>query len=185
MRDRLRPTASRSFVTQLALVALVSGCLGPIERVGERFHHREHGFAVMAPQGAAGAWEQIDVAGATLAFRGPAAQTVVVKSRCGKPVAAPQLMARHLFFGLPDRALVASQPAVVDGTEAWLQVVDVSEHGQAVRIKALTVVVASCSYDLVLAAGRDQFDAVEAVFDRWWSSFEFTPGAGPAERSDA
>ena len=86
-------------VSWLVGVALV-GCLGPIEQMGERYRHRQHGFALTAPAGADGPWERVEVPGATLAFRGPQDDTVVVKSRCGRPVARPQLMARHLARGL-------------------------------------------------------------------------------------
>lgn len=157
-------------------VLVFAGCLGPIEQTGERFRHRSHGFALRAPQGPAGPWERVAVDGATLAFRSPAADTVVAKSRCGRPVARPQLMARHLVFGLPDREVVASQPVTIGALPGWLQVIDTVERGKAVRLKSVTVVSRGCSVDLVLAAERARFDAVEPAFDEWWQSLEF--GAG-------
>ncbi len=159
-------------------VVLCLACVGSIEQTGERYRHRNHGFALGAPQGSAGAWERVEVDGATLAFRSPEDDTVILKSRCGKPVATPQLMARHLVFGLSDREVVASHPVSVGGAPGWLQIVDTTEKGAAVRLKSITVVKSDCSVDLVLAAERERFAAIEPVFDGWWESLELSGSEG-------
>ena len=159
----------------LALVLL--SCAGPISYSAGVYRHREHGYRLGAPRGAQGTWERIEVEGATLAFRGPGAATAIVKSRCGRPVAAVQLMARHLLIGLAERELLEARPVALSGRSGWLQVVDTRDGDGPVRLKTVTLVEASCSYDLVLAAARERYAAVEADFDAWWQGFALD-GAG-------
>ena len=154
--------------------------MGPVRQRGELYQHRDHGYAVSAPVGAEGVWQRIEMEGATLAFRSPQADTVIVKSRCGRPVAGAQMMARHLLIGLRDRDLIEAHPVEIAGTSGWLQVVDTSSAGHPVRLKTVTLVVSQCSFDLVLGATRARFATVEPVFDAWWGGFHFTADASGA-----
>jgi len=155
------------------LVALAAGCVGPVVQSGGLYRHRAHGYAVSAPGGTEGAWARVEVEGATLAFRSPQADTVTLTSRCGRPVAGVQLMARHLLIGLAERNVVETHPVAIAGSSGWLQVVDTSNAGHPVRLKTITLVARKCSFDLVLAAAGPRFAEVEPVFDAWWGGFHF------------
>lgn len=180
------------------LVVFAAGCVGPVEQTGSVYRHRDHGYSVRAPgtasehghensdalaqrAGNAGdaRWERVALDGASLVFRGPSDDWMMLKSRCGRPIATAQLMARHLLIGLPERNLVAAHPVEVAGQNGWLQVVDTVSAGQALRLKTVTLIARRCSFDLVLVAGASRFAEVEPVFDAWWRGFHFvTPDPG-------
>ena len=174
MRDAIRRT--RPWL----LAVLAAGCVGPVQQTGELYRHRDHGYAVSAPVGAEGVWQRIEVEGATLAFRSSHSDTMIVKSRCGRPVAGVQIMARHLLIGLHERDLIEARPVSIAGTSGWLQVVDTSNAGYPVRLKTVTLVVSQCSFDLMLGATRARFATVEPVFDAWWGGFHFLADASGA-----
>ncbi len=162
-----------------ALAVLAVGCASSVERVDGVFRHHRHGYTIAAP---AGTWRSVDVDHATLAFARGDSESMSLKSRCGRPVARAELMARHLLIGLEPRDVVASHPVSVDGRSGWLQVVDTSADGRPVRLKMVTLVVGDCSFDWVLATSADP-GAAEAEFDAWWQSFHID--ATRPEEADA
>jgi hypothetical protein len=174
MRDAIRRTSP------WLLVALAAGCVGPVQYTGNRYEHRDHGYSVPAPGGAEGAWQRFEVEGATLAFRDPQADSMVVKSRCGRPVAGAQIMARHLLIGLPERDIVEARPVSIAGRSGWLQVIDTSNAGGRVRLKTVTLVAHACSFDLLLASSAARFARLEPAFDAWWQGFRFLADEGGA-----
>ncbi len=148
------------------LAVLTAGCASSVTRVDGVFQHRRHGYAIAAP---ADAWRQVKVAHATLAFARGDAESMSLKSRCGRPVARAELMARHLLIRLKPRDVIASRPIQVAGRSGWLQVVDTAVEGRPVRLKTVTLVVGDCSFDWVLASSGN-FESAEAEFDAWWQS---------------
>ena len=157
------------------LVAL-AGCASGLVRAGDRFQHPELGYRIGAPPGV---WRRVSVEGADLALRAPGGATLSVSSRCRVSLSTPEVLARHLRFGLEAHRLRESGPVSVDGGPGWMQVFDAQSGARTVRVKTVTRVEAPCVYDWVLVAA-DDFREVEPAFDAWWSSFRHGPeGAAP------
>ena len=112
--------------------------------------------------------------GAALAFRRPGREFLGLQSRCGRPVAEPVFMARHLLFGLPERTLVEAGPTQVDGRDAWTQTFDTVQGDVSVRVKTVTLVAGGCCFDLILMS-PGAFAPAEQAFDAWWRSFRLDP----------
>jgi hypothetical protein len=151
-----------------------AGCARDLVREDGGWRDPRRGWSIAEP---AGDWSPARVEGASLALRGPRGEWMTVSVRCGVPLAAPALMARHLLLGLGAAAVREERAVEVDGRPAWLQVFEARapEAGAAaasVRIRAVTRVDERCVQDFVLAGPGE-----EAVFDAWWASFR--AGAGP------
>ncbi len=155
----------------MTLLLVLVGCTGPMVHLKDGYRHRRHDFRIGEPDGPGPAWERISVDGAALAFRRSGPDTVTLLSRCGRPVAAAQLMARHLVMGLGERTLLAAGPLVVDGRGGWTQTVEFEREGVPLRLKTVTLVVADCTFDWILVASGP-FEPAEAAFDAWWGSFQ-------------
>jgi hypothetical protein len=152
----------------IPVLLLGAGCASTSLSVTEGgFEHRRHDFTI---NGAPAGWKRVDVEGAVLTYRRRGPNTMTLQSRCGRPVATPQLMARHLVIGLPDRELVAAGPIPVDGRNGWAQVFDTVRGDVSIRVKTVTVVASDCTFDWVLGSTGD-FDAAEVEFDAWWGTF--------------
>lgn len=166
----------RAWTVEFALwipVALLSfGCAtAPISLTEQGIKHRRHDYTIdRAPS----RWERLKVEGTVLSYRRRGPNTMSLQSRCGKPVASPQLMARHLVIRLPERTLVAAGPIAVDGRNAWTQVFDTAQRDTTVRVKTVTLVARDCTFDWVLASSGD-FEGAEVDFDAWWGSFRLGP----------
>jgi hypothetical protein len=101
-----------------------------------------------------------------------------MQSRCGRPVAHPAIMARHLLLGIRERTLRQASPVAVAGRSGWSQTFDTPRSdGVAVRVKTVTVVIDGCTYDWTLTAVGDLAPA-EHAFDSWWGTFRLDPRAG-------
>jgi hypothetical protein len=161
------PTATAA---ALAAALVAAGCAGPVARSDGGWRHRKHDYAIADPGGPGPAWQRFEVEGADLAFRRPGPDTLSLLSRCGRPVAGAQLMARHLVMGERERRLVAAQPIEVAGRSGWLQSFEVEREGKPVRVETLTLVVGDCTFDWVLASAGD-FASAESAFRDWWGSF--------------
>lgn len=151
----------------VALAVLAVGCASSVRRVDGAFRHVRHGYTIAAP---APDWKAVDVDHATLTFVRGRSETMSLKSRCGRPVAKAELMARHLLIGLDPRDVVTSEPIRVDGRAGWLQVVRTESQGRDVWLRTVTLVEGECSFDWVLATSVRP-GPVEAEFDAWWESF--------------
>jgi hypothetical protein len=145
------------------------------------WHSRRAGFRIGEPAAAAGAdgrWEQFDLEGAALAYRRGKLETMSLQARCGRPVASPAVMARHLVVGIPERTLREGGPREIAGRSGWLQIFDARLEGRSVRIETLTLVAEGCAYDLLLVTEGD-FEPAERCFDAWAASFALTPAGAP------
>jgi len=131
------------------------------------YRHGRYDYSIGVP---GAGWERVDVDDATLSFQRGGADTLSMVSRCGRPVAKAQLMARHLVIGLEDRTLVTAGPVSVAGYGGWTQTFDSAHSGYPVRIKTVTLVLNDCSFDWILVAAGP-FEPAEVVLDAWWASF--------------
>lgn len=150
---------------------------------GGRLRDAQEGYSVALL--AQPPWTPVSIEGTDLAYRGPGAVLMSFQSRCGRPQAAPQIMARHLVIGLPERQLRQAGPVAVGEWRGWSQVFDTLERGRAVRVKTVTIVAGRCTFDWVLSA-REDFEKAQIVFDTWWQSFAYEPGsAETSQRQEA
>lgn len=168
-----------ALVGALVALPLLAACAGPLVASDGGFRHREQGWRIAAPEPVEPPWRRVSIAGALLAYRRPDGTFMSFQSRCDKPRAAPQIMARHLLIGLPPRTLEASGPVVVGVRPGWTQTVDVEDGSRRLRVKTVTVVGDRCTFDWILSS-RGGFEAAEPSFDAWWSSFELDAAAEPA-----
>ena len=171
----MRGATSRTWVALLGAALIAAGCASnPMSRVEGGYRHGRHDYTIAKPGGPGEAWQRVSVEGAALAFRRPGPESMSLQSHCGRPVAEPFFMARHLTIGLPERTLVAAGPTLVAGRDAWTQTFDTVQEGISVRVKTVTLVAAGCSFDWILATAG-AFEPAEQAFDAWWGSFRLDP----------
>jgi hypothetical protein len=171
----MKGATSRAWVGLLGVLLVGAGCAGsPILRVEGGYRHHRHDYTIAKPGGPGEAWQRVRLDDAALAFRRPGPESISLQSRCGRPVAPAAFMARHLVIGLPDRTPIAEGPIQVAGREGWTQTFDTVKDGVSVRVKTVTLVVADCSFDWILATPA-AFEPAEQAFDAWWSSFRLDP----------
>ena len=174
--------ARAALAATLLGLPLLLGCASrPFVVDDGRLVHARHGFSVGVPERPP--WEPVSLDEAA-AFRGEGAARMSLQSRCGRPVAAPQIMARHLVIGLPERTLRQSGAVSVDDWPGWYQVFDTLSDGAAVRVKTVTLVAERCTVDWILSA-TGGFERAEPSFDAWWHSFEFAADAGAEAEQEA
>jgi len=162
---------------------LAFGCAGKSVVIADgKMRYERHHLTVSVPEQPP--WERTSVDRAIAAYRAPGPAFMSLQTRCGRPVASPQVMARHLVIGIPDRALRQSGPVAVGAWQGWSQVFDTMEKGAAVRLKTVTLVAGGCTFDWILSA-RTGFEEVEPSFDAWWQSFEYDDPAAAGAREEA
>ncbi|HEY5658422.1 MAG TPA: hypothetical protein VIY27_11605 [Myxococcota bacterium] len=149
---------------------------------GGRLQYPRHGLSVAVPEQPP--WEPAPLRGAVAAFQAPGSARMSLQSRCGRPVAAPPIMARHLVIGLPERTLRQAGPVTVGDWPGWSQTFDTLSDGAVVRVKTVTLVAEGCAFDWILTA-RSDFEAAEPSFDAWWQSFEFDAAAAAEAEKEA
>jgi hypothetical protein len=115
-------------------------------------------------------WERFDLDGAALAFRHGKSETISLQTRCGRPVASPAIMARHLMIGIPERTLRQAGPYLVAGRSGWTQTFDARLEGRTVRIQTVTLVTPDCAYDFLVVAAGDP-EPAQRDFEKWVESF--------------
>jgi hypothetical protein len=118
-------------------------------------------------------WERFELEGADLAFRQRGSETMSLQARCGRPVASPQIMARHLMIGIPERTLRQAGPYRVADRSGWMQTFDARVEGRTVRIQTVTLVTPACAYDFLVVAAGDPEPAHRA-FEAWVEGFSLT-----------
>lgn len=157
----------------LALL-LILGCASDLIAIEGGFRHRLHDYSIRDP---GLPWERVEVEGAAIAYRRPGLETMSLRSTCGRPLAAPAIMARHLLIGVDDWELRQAGPVLVAERDGWTQTFDTLRRGVVVRVKTVTLVARGCSFDWVLATAGP-FEEAERAFDAWWNSFRL--GTEPA-----
>ena len=165
----------RKRVGVLALVgALGAGCAGPLVPEAGGWRHPKQAWSIARPDGPGAPWERVDVDGALLAFQRPDREWIAMQSSCGRPVAAADVMARHLLIGIRDRDLVASRPIEIDGHGGWQQIFEVRGAATRVRVETITLVAGRCTLDWILAGPAGEGSG-EAAFEAGWQSFRLDP----------
>jgi hypothetical protein len=156
----------------LAGLAVALACASdPLLCANGRLVHRKYGFSFAAPEAGASPWRRIEVDRALAAWERPAGARLTVQSECGRKPARPQLQAYGLLIGVEQKRLLQSGPVAVGPWPGWSQRVDVGDQARPLHMKTVTIVAQSCTVDFLLLAG-DDFESAEAIFDRWWQSFE-------------
>jgi hypothetical protein len=164
----MRASTRNCVALWMALVG--AACAGPLVHTAGGYWHRKHDFRIAEPPGPGPSWKRVDVDGAPLAFRRAGPDAMSLLSRCGRPVAEAQLMARHLVIGVEDRTLVRAGPVRVAGRSGWTQTLETRRGDVPVLVKTVTLVVGDCTFDWILVAAGP-FAPAEGAFDRWWASF--------------
>ena len=159
--------ASRSGFAVSVLVCLA--CTSTLVLEGGHWRHGTLGYSIEA---LAPGWVPLRVDGVDLAFRGPGGATTSLSSRCHTPLARPQILARHLVIGLPDRSLLEARAVVVDGRPGWLQRYELSVDAATRRLTSVTTVVRECVIDFVLVEPHPASGSAQE-FERWWGSFRW------------
>ncbi len=151
-------------------VALAFGCASDLVARPGGFEHRRHGYTLGLPPDDGTPWRRVSVEDAVLSFRRPGPVLMSLQSRCGVPLAAPRILARHLTIGFERPALRHAGPIELDGRTGWTQTFEAADAASPVRVKTVTVVCGDCIVDWILTARRG-FEAAEPLFDAWWASF--------------
>jgi hypothetical protein len=165
-----------------AAAALLAACAhGPVREDGF-WRDRSQGWTVAEP-GPPGYWKRVRVDDAALAWAGAQGEHLALSVRCGVALARPEVLARHLRFGLGPSVLHESRAVAVGGRDGWLQAFDAAgpDRGR-VHVRAVTRVDAHCIEDLVLTSSASDRVQADAGFDAWWQSFRSTPGSPTACR---
>jgi hypothetical protein len=162
----------------LTLLLLLPACARDLVAQNGGWRSTRDGYAIGAP---GAGWERFDLEGAALALRRGGSETMSLQARCGRPVAEPAIMARHLLIGIPERTLRQAGPTSVAGRSAWTQTFDARLEGRTVRIQSVTLVASGCTYDFLLVAAGDP-EPAQRVFESWVASFSL-PGPQSAGRT--
>jgi hypothetical protein len=128
-------------------------------------------FSVRVPSAR---WQPIRLDGAVLGFRAPALDAgMALRADCDRPEPGPlPWVARHLFFGLADVRIDASEPPRRADANRVHTRLRARLDGRSVVVDAVTLRSGSCLYDFMYVAppehvedGRPDFDA----FVQSWS----------------
>ena len=178
------PPACRRRTSALLALWLATGCASDLVRTDDGYRHPRHHFSIGVPAGYGAPWERTEIENTWVAFRRSGSQTLSLQSSCGRPVAHPAIMARHLVIGVRERRLRQAGPVVVAGRNGWSQTFDTRADGIALRVKTVTVVIDGCTWDWSLLAVVAEFAAAERAFDAWWGTFRLdSPDDGEEDRS--
>jgi hypothetical protein len=161
-------------VFALLAVFFVVGCASNLIRTETGFRNPRHGYSIGIPGGPGAEWERIEIEGAWVAFRRPGSETMSLQSRCGKPVAHPAIMARNLVVGIGEREILQAGPAIVAGTNGWIQTFETRPGDVTIRVTTVTAVIDDCSFDWTLAT-RGESPRASHAFEVWWGTFERDP----------
>ena len=148
----------------ISLAALLAGCAAG-RVVGGGYENPITGFRIPLPPAP---WVRVSIPDVEVAFRHPsAAGTIAAFSSCEGPRRAPlRILARHLFFGLKERAVLEQGPVSLDGAEALRTVMRGDQEGSPVIVESVVVRRGACVYDLVLAATSNAYAALRPDFER-------------------
>jgi hypothetical protein len=178
-RRRFFANSARRAALGLSLLVLTSGCARELVAEGGGWRSTRDGYRIGAP---GPGWERFELDGAALAFRRGGSETMSLQTRCGRPVATPEIMARHLMIGIPERTLRQAGPTSLAGRPGWAQTFDARLEGRTVRIQTLTLVASGCAYDFLVVAAGDPVPA-QRDFEAWARSFSLaeldTAGRAP------
>lgn len=168
---RARPGAWRAWglVAVLACALQTPACAGPLARQGDRYTQKKLGGSVLDLRALDPAWKQVDVEGATLAYRGPGHAAMSWTRRCGQ-TGKPRVLARELLLQLGPSKVEGEDSLQMAGAPAWRLHARVDAPGGPVDLRAVTRVAEGCVDDFVLVAPGDA-GPYRALFERWRATF--------------
>ena len=159
------------------LLALPPACARDLVAENGGWRSTRGGYRIGDP---GAGWERFDLEGAALAFRHGGSETMSLQARCGRPVASPAILARHLTIGIPERTLREAGPVSVAGGSGWTQTFDARLEARTVRIQTVTLVSAGCAYDFLVVAAGDP-EPAQRTFRAWVESFSLDGVAGAGQ----
>lgn len=166
--SRLRFFVSTACRAALGLTLLLAACARDLVAENGGWRSTRGGYWIEAP---GPDWQRFELEGAALAFRRGGTETLSLQTRCGRSLSTPQIMARHLMIGIPERTLRQAGPAQVAGHAAWTQTFDARLEGRTVRVQTVTLLAAGCAYDFLMVASGET-EPVARVFESWVESFK-------------
>ncbi len=168
-------------IAWLPMIFQASACASDLVFEHGRYRSDRGHYSIAKPGGEGSAWRRVRVEGAEIAFQGPDGATLSLIEHCGRPLAKPRILARQLLIGLEGRTLTDEGPLPSDESRGWVQWLEATAEGKAIRLKTVTRVIGTCSYDWILVV-QDGLERHEPVFDAWCESFRTSaPEAGRGE----
>ena len=157
-------------IAWLPMVFQASACASDLVFEDGRYWSDRGRYSIAKPGGEGSAWRRVRVEGAEIAFRAPDGATLSLIEHCGRPLAKPSILARQLLIGLEGRTLIDEGPLPSDESRGWVQWLEATAEGNALRLTTVTRVIGTCSYDGLLVV-PDGLERHEPVFEAWWGSF--------------
>ena len=167
----MRAGAGRGAAVVVAVTLVLGACAG--QRIVGGIYRAPTGYQVTLP---GSAWVVAEDSRADLELRHRTATAgMLVNAACDPAVARrdPDVLARHLVFGLRDRTVVETGEIPVNGRVASHRVLEgrMRPSDARVRIESYTLKSDRCVYDLLYVAAPSVFDAWRADFRRFVDSF--------------
>ncbi len=163
---RLGPTAA------LLSVLICVGCTPRKVRMARKL---EGQYTVESPDTASWLW--VDPGGADKAwYNGHLRASIYTDSNCGARFldGRPELLLRHLMYGLDQPQELSNEPLEVAGRVGRLCVQQGLLDGIEVQVGAVVFNRGSCTYDMVYIAPPTRFDEGWPSFEALLASFEAT-----------
>jgi hypothetical protein len=155
----------------LALAALLTvGCTPRKARLARKLEGR---YTTGAPDRAS--WMWVDPGGADRAwFNGHLRASIYTDSNCGPRFldGHPQLLLRHLMYGLDEATELRDEPYLVGGRQGRLCVQRGTLDGIEVQVGAVVFNRGACTYDMVYIAAPERFEQGWPTFEGVVQGFE-------------
>lgn len=159
----------------MAALLTVSACATATIRDGT-YHDPQGRFAVRVPPAP---WQPVSLDGAALSFRAPDLDAGIgLRVDCGSPEPGPlPSVARHLFFGLPDKRVETREGIVLADAAGVRTRLRARLEDRPVEVDGVTVRRGACLYDFFYVAAPQRFEAGRPAFDAFIESW--TPAQKP------
>lgn len=121
-------------------------------------------------------WRQLQVEGTELTFQAePGGQIAALFVSCDEeqPMTL-QILARHLFFGISPKRVMAQNVVSLHGTEAVHTVLTGRLQETDVMVSSYVATAGECAYDLVYVASPDTFHDRLPEFERFVQGWVLT-----------
>ena len=156
----------------LALVALAAGCAGNKATIkGNSISTDYTSYTIKTPPPPA--WKRIDVEDCDAGFFNQRYSAVItVNSTCKDyQDASPEVLTRHLLFGIENQKINSRKAIAIAGREGLLTDVSGTLDGVPNHMKLMVVNRNYCTYDIILVTPPDSFDEAVATYDAVVASF--------------
>lgn len=156
----------------LALAVLAAGCAGNKATIkGNSISTDYTSYTIKTPPPPG--WKRIDVEDSDAGFFNQRYSAVItVNSTCKDyQDATPEVLTRHLLFGIGDQKIHSQKTVSIAGREGVLTDVSGTLDGVPNHLKLLVVNRDYCTYDIMLVTPPDTFEEAVAAFDALVASF--------------